>query len=75
MPSATKRIISFIEDYRNGKDVSKYTENNRALSPNKGLSNSSSTGFGSNSPNRSPARRVKYNPDSKEASNSKHDEK
>ena len=67
VPSATSRIISFIDDFRNGGDLKKYTEG-KGVSPNKGLQSNGSGPFSPNSPSKGQGKRIKYNPDYKDPS-------
>ncbi len=54
VPSASSRILSFIDDYRNKRDLKKYAEG-KTISPQKqGIT------F-----NKSPGKKLKYSPDYK----------
>jgi hypothetical protein len=67
VPSATARILSFIDDFKNGGDIKKYTEG-RVVSPHKTINNNSSNLVSSPTrQSKSPAKRIKYNPDYKDS--------
>jgi hypothetical protein len=61
VPSATNRILSFIDDSKNGRDLKKYSETN--VSPHKSPNNSGGS-FGGGSPKKE-GKKIKYNPDYK----------
>lgn len=61
VPSATTRILSFVDDFRKGNDLHKYSEG-KNVSPNKTI-NTGSGPFSPNSPKKEDGKRIKYNPD------------
>ena len=65
MPSAVNRIVEFVGDVRNGRDLKKYSEA-KSVIPHKTMQATSSNGFNTTkSSGQSPklaVKRVKYDP-------------
>ena len=58
--AATTRILQFIDDSDNGRDISHYLESQGSpIRPHTG----SGSGFGKRSSSKSPTRKPKYKPD------------